>query len=458
VADVQKNKFDSLYNKITAPSKTLCRKEFTYSGYSYGEVFELAAGIRNVLSRQGGEKTLCLCTENKAVIAACVLASLTGACRLILPYSFSTHALTEMHEAAGFNAVVADHPEEIPAGMEIITPLPGLIADIESAGLQDPDKIFLHLFTGGSTGKPKVWSKSPRNLLTEAFYLKENFGLSENDLFAATVPPYHIYGLLFSVLVPFISHARILPDIYTFPQEIISTVNKHKATTLVSVPIHYRALKVDNLLTPSLKVAFSSSGVLDRSDALHFHGKTGLGITEIYGSTETGGIALRSISEHTESWKPFDIVNWKLVGNRIAVKSAFASPEMQRDNEGYCLTGDEAREVQDRRFVLLGRADGIVKVAGKRVDLAHVQNKIKELPGVLDAVVIALAAEKGRENVIAAVIAGACTEIQLKKLLLEKLEPYAVPRRIKIVSSITRTTTGKIDRRRIEQLFSRDEN
>jgi acyl-coenzyme A synthetase/AMP-(fatty) acid ligase len=61
--------------------------------------------------------------------------------------------------------------------------------------------------------------------------------------------------------------------------------------------------------------------------------------------------------------------------------------------------------------------------------------------------------DKGRESVIAAVIACDLTETHVKKLLIDMLEPYAVPRRIEIVSSIARTATGKIDRCRIEQLF-----
>jgi acyl-coenzyme A synthetase/AMP-(fatty) acid ligase len=452
--DKKKDQFINLYKKILAPSKTLCRKDFTFSGYSYGEVFELAAGIKKNLARRGGEKTLCLCTEKKAVTAACVLASLSGACQLILPYSFSAHALAEMYDSVGFNAAIADHPEDMPAGVEIITPLAAKVSDINPEEIRNPDAPFLQLFTGGSTGKPKVWSKSPRNLLAEAFYLKEKFALSEKDLFVSTVPPYHIYGLLFSVLAPFAAQAQILPDIYTFPQEIVSTINKHKATVLISVPIHYRALKVDNLSAPTLKVAFSSSGVLNRADALHFQKKTGLGITEIYGSTETGGIASHNISEHAESWKPFDIVSWKIDAKRLSIKSDFVSAEMKRDADGFCFTGDEARADKDNRFVLLGRADGIVKVAGKRVDLLDVQNKIKTLPTVRDAVVVSLPTEKGRESVIAVLVACDLTETHLKKLLMDMLEPYAMPRRIKIVSSIARTATDKTDFRRIEQIFS----
>lgn len=450
---MQKEHFYNSYKNILMPSPSLYRKEFTYSGYSYREVFELAAGIRKTLRKQRKETTLCLCTVNKAVIAACVLASLTGACRLILPYSFSAHALQEMHEAVGFDAAISDYPEDMPSPVEVITPLPGSLTDLNPGTIRNPDDSFLYLFTGGSTGKPRVWSKSPRNLFSEAFYLKEKFSISDKDLFISTVPPYHIYGLLLSVLVPFVAHARLLPDIYTFPQEIISTTNKHKATVLVSIPIHYRALKVENVAFPTLKIAFSSSGVLDHSDSLYFYEKTGLAITEIYGSTETGGIATRCLSEHTTGWRPFDIVSWKLNHNRLTVQSDFTSPEMERNPEGFCLTGDEAREDGNNRFVLLGRADGIVKIAGKRVDLADVQNKMMELSEVKEAVVIALPAPKGREPVIAAIIASHLTDVQLRKLLLEKLEPYAIPRQIRIVTSITRTATGKIDRRRIEKLF-----
>jgi acyl-coenzyme A synthetase/AMP-(fatty) acid ligase len=36
---------------------------------------------------------------------------------------------------------------------------------------------------------------------------------------------------------------------------------------------------------------------------------------------------------------------------------------------------------------------------------------------------------------------------------MDMLEPYAIPRHVKIVSQITATATGKIDRRRIEQIF-----
>jgi len=124
-----KDPFIVAYRKLLSVSKTLCRKEFTCSGDTYGEVFSMAAGLKKTLSGRGAEKSVCLCTENKAVVTASILASLSGACNLILPHSFSAHALLETYEATGFDAAIADRPEEMP-GVEMITPTAGDTADL----------------------------------------------------------------------------------------------------------------------------------------------------------------------------------------------------------------------------------------------------------------------------------------------------------------------------------------
>jgi len=91
----------------------------------------------------------------------------------------------------------------------------------------------------------------------------------------------------------------------------------------------------------------------------------------------------------------------------------------------------------------LGRADGIVKVAGKRVDLLDVQNKNKTLQRLV-MLLLWQCPRRRTGKLIAAVVACDLTETHLKKLLTDMLEPYAVPRRVKIVSSIARTATGKM--------------
>jgi len=429
-------------------------REFILNGRTYDAVYRLAAGIRRLQPPAGKDRALaCLCTDDKSLLAAALMASLAGGPRLVLPYAFSRQALIEVLETLPSSFLLTDRPGDFPPGPEVITSaMLNQDAGIPDASL-DPDEPFLMLFTGGSTGKPKVWPKTPRNLLAEARHLSEKFGISSDDIFLSTVPPQHIYGLLFSVLIPFMCSARVLPGIYDFPREILREAQDHGASILVSVPVHYRVLKSSDLRRNAFRMAFSSAGAVDKDDAAYFHEKTGLDITEIYGSTETGGVATRCQSKDGDSWRPLDAVDWKIKNERLHVRSEFISPSLPRDAEGFFATGDCAVLDGDHRFMLRGRADDIVKIGGKRVDLKDVQAKMKQIPGVGDAVVIALPVGKGRQNELAAVVATDLTALQLRRHIAAVSESYAVPKRMVVVKAIPMTATGKYDRTEIEKIL-----
>jgi acyl-coenzyme A synthetase/AMP-(fatty) acid ligase len=429
-------------------------REFILDGCTYDGVYRLAAGICRLQPISGKSRaSICLCTDDKTLMAAGLLASLVGGPLLVLPYAFSRQAVDEVMEILPLSFLLADAPGDFPSGPEVITPDMLRRDCILPDTFRDPDEPFLTLFTGGSTGKSKAWSKTPRNVLAEALYLSNKFGISSDDIFLSTVPPRHIYGLLHSVLIPFINSARVLDGIYTFPREILRAAYDYKASVLVSVPVHYRVLKVDDLQRHDLRIAFSSTGVLDEEDAAYFHNKTGVDITEIYGSTETGGVAARNRLSDGESWRSLEPVGWKILGGRLHVRSAFISPELPLDEDGFFTTADRADPYKNCRFILQGRADDIVKIGGKRVDLAAVQNKIKQIPGVRDAVVIAIPTVKGRQNELAAVVATHIGALQLRRHIAAISEAYAVPRRIAVVEEIPVAFTGKYDRAGVERIL-----
>jgi acyl-coenzyme A synthetase/AMP-(fatty) acid ligase len=217
--------------------------------------------------------------------------------------------------------------------------------------------------------------------------------------------------------------------------------------------MHYRVLKGSSFRFSSLRRSFSSGGSLDDTDAEYFFRKTGVEVTEVMGSTETGGIAYRLNSGAGGKWNPFDNVEWKISEERLLVNSEFISKELLRDDESFFTTGDRASYDGEKSFKLLGRADGVVKVAGKRVDLSSVQKKIKQISGVEDAVVISLPSPQGRENIIAAIVEGNAGYSEIKKSLSKSLEHYEVPRRIKIIDKIPRTPAGKYDRLKITEIL-----
>lgn len=439
---------------ISAPQHP--ERFFIISKYTYEDIYRLSAGIQKAFLSTDTEETICLCAMDKGVVAAALLASMTCPVTLMIPHSFSESALRDMRKALRFSKAITDQNILFPPDVEtfVIHPNRMLKTEFSAGRLRDPDCVFLKLFTGGSTGKPKIWSKTIRNMFAEAFFLSRNFGFSPADRFMATVPPIHIYGLLFSVLAPFVSYAGVLDGVFTFPQEIHRAMIEGKPTIFVSIPIHYRMLNGSGVQRETLRRAFSSAGKLDPADSKAFYKQTGLKVIEIYGSTETGGLASRCSSRGLGRFIPNDCVDWKVIADRLFVRSDFVSPEIKRDDDGFVDTGDQVEPVGVDGFKLRGRADRIVKVAGKRVDMEDVKNQIIQLENVTDAVVIATKSRTGRENEIWALVAGNIEQQALKRQIMEVLEPCAIPRRIRIVDHIPVSPTGKYDKTEIKAFFS----
>jgi acyl-coenzyme A synthetase/AMP-(fatty) acid ligase len=428
---------------------------FTPSGPTIGEIEALAAGIRDRFIERDipPDEPVCLCVENRAHLLAALLASLAGAPPFILPHAYQPQVLREVQAARPFSLILADAAVEPPGGAAVIAVeecrpsrrLPKLV--------RPPDKAFLALFTGGSTGKPRIWSKTPANLFGEALHLAKTFDIGRNDLILPTVPPQHIYGLLFSVLLPFVASVRVLGRTCTFPREILGALQNEGATVLVSVPIHYRAMRTGGIRRFSLRLAFSSAAPLDDEDAVFFRERTGLAITEIYGSTETGGMASRFYGANHGSWEPFTCLDWKILSDHLCVRSAFVSPDLPRDSEGFFMTADLVAEAGENRFTLRGRADHIVKIAGKRVDLEEIREKIKRLPGVRDAYVTAVPLKRARQEEIAALVVSDLPARSLRAAIRSMDESPGRPKRIRIVGAIPILPNGKVDHERVDRLL-----
>ena len=412
---------------------------------TFEQVYRLAAGLRHHFQGRE-EQAVCLAADNKAVMAASLLASLAGGPPLLLPFGFSRQAMERLQELTGYQSVIADQHYEYPAGVDFICPLQQEISG-EPASLElveDGNRPLLQIFTGGSTGSPQLWSKSGANIFGEALFLADKFQVQPSDTIVATVSPYHIYGLLFSVVLPLVSGASVPAAIPSFPSEIAEQVETHQSTILASVPAHYRAL-AGRSLAPSLRLAFSSAGMLPEQDNQAFCQHHDCGIIEVYGSTETGGIATRKRSQGETSFTPFSTVDWQIADERLLVRSPYISADLPLNSDGFFVSNDRVKKTE-QGFMLLGRADTIVKVGGKRVDIDEIKQLICQHSQVSDCLVLALASGDGREYKLAALVAGLVKPEQLRSLLEEKLEPYARPRRLKVVAEIPMKANGKVDR------------
>ncbi len=432
------------------PDKTFIEHLTTYQA-----LYDLAYGLVGALADfDAPEEPVCLYTESKAFTAAALLAAASkGTPQLMLPYALSPNALQEIHAATGARRVITDRPDDLPAPLQAVYITP---AGFPDAGLQPApiDKVMVRLFTGGTTGKPQIWPKTVGNLFGEAFFMAERFAISPKDRFVAMTVPYHIYGLLFAVMIPMIASAGVNPGISVYPDGIMEALTRHKATIFAGVPMHYRVLRSVDVEAGHLRLAVSSAGRLEPEDGAAFFEQTGIGVTEVYGSTETGGVATRNRANNETSLSPLASVETKIIGERLYVRSPYLSPSLKLDAKGFFLTGDRVGEDNKGSFLLKGRADGIVKVGGKRVDLEGVQTCLKELPGITDALVLSLPAGRGRENEIVALVEGTFDAMEIRQALAAKVEPYALPRRIVAVDKIPMSAAGKYDRQTAAELFA----
>ncbi|QEG01374.1 Gramicidin S synthase 2 [Stieleria maiorica] len=114
-------------------------------------------------------------------------------------------------------------------------------------------------------------------------------------------------------------------------------------------------------------------------------------------------------------------------------------------------TGDLVRRREDGLLDFLGRVDRQVKVRGYRIELDEVEHAISQLAGVIESAAFCVKADE-TQRLLAAVTLADPTEFDtavLKRELSTRLPAYAVPDQMLVRKSFPRTTSGKIDRRRL---------
>ncbi len=116
-------------------------------------------------------------------------------------------------------------------------------------------------------------------------------------------------------------------------------------------------------------------------------------------------------------------------------------------------TGDLVRTRPDGELLFLGRKDRQLKIRGYRLELDDIERTLSSHPTVEEAAVFPVRTDDETRHLAASVTAKADAAIDAEELrlyLVDRLSWYAVPAEIRTVASFPRTTSGKIDRRRLQ--------
>lgn len=340
----------------------------------------------------------------------------------------------------------------------------GTLAEMEKRLTHDKTPITsgIELYTSGSSGEPKRIIKRLDQLEAECCALESLWGSRINGAaIAATVPHHHIYGLLFRLLWPLLAGRPFDTVTCAEPTTLAERLNVLCDCILVASPAQLARLpELTDLkrLTPRPRCVFSSGGPLGASVATTFHHAWGAAPTEVFGSTETGGIAWRRQEDGNDAWTPLPGVSITVgEDNALTVSSLFLP-----DHSPWRMD-DAAHLLPDGRFRLAGRLDRTIKIEEKRLALPEMEARLIAHPLVKSAVVVPVAGT--RRAIVGALIVPSedgktalatdrrAVSMALRQHLSAWYDPVLLPRRWRFADTLPYDERGKLPQVTLTALF-----
>ena len=398
-----------------------------------------------------------LCGDRYAFAVALAAALVRGEASL-LPPDARPDTLARLHEIGDPAYAVVDDPAlqtpglpqvrvdgHVPAADAPQPPLPSFAAGMHAVSL----------LTSGSTGAPqphaKTWGTLFGDVRAAAGRLAELLGRRSlaGLTLVATVPVQHSYGIESSVLLALLGGAAFDSGRPFFPADVaeaLASVPQPRA--LVTTPFHLKTLLLSGIALPPVELILSATAPLSPQLAAQAEEAMGGALIEIYGSTESGQVATRRPTE-SEVWETFGEI-------RVRAEQDAAGAER------FVVSGDFIPEptpmadilelVDDRRFRLLGRANDLIHVAGRRSSLGYLNHHLNSIPGVVDgAFWLPDEVADGVVRPVVFVVAPALDGAAVIAALRERIEAVFVPRRVVHVAAFPREGTGKLTARSLRE-------
>jgi acyl-coenzyme A synthetase/AMP-(fatty) acid ligase len=286
--------------------------------------------------------------------------------------------------------------------------------------------------------------------------------LPEHGRVLSFVPPYHLLGFFYGLVLPLVQGAETVLATETNGAAMAELLEKYRPDLVVGTATHYRFLvRATERATvrPSATVFLSSGAPLDPAVAEAFAARFGTPVRDFYGSTELGGVAFRA---WPAPYRAMPSVRWRIDPETAALEvwSPWASA-----GQTTWISTDDAAELAGQvgledGFRLLGRRDSVLKVGGKRFSTVEVEEALRTVPGVAEAAAFPYA--RFGEPALAAAIAPepgvSLDETAVRAFLAARLASYKLPRSILMLARLPRGSHDKVDYPALRALFAEAES
>lgn len=345
------------------------------------------------------------------------------------------------------------------------------------------------LFTSGSTGRPKGVALTHANICAAARNINQFIGNTAQDVEVVTVPLSHSFGLGRMRCVLAMGGTLVLVPGLTFPALTFNALTTHRAAGLACVPAgaalllkwgaerlgacadHLRYMELGSApmpredkhrlmsLLPRTRICMHY-GLTEasRSAFIEFHADAHR-IDSIGRPTPNVTIRIGSADAPT---LPPDTVGTMFVKADTVMQGYWRDPQRTAEvlsEDGWLNTGDLGYADADGYLHLVGRGEDVINVGGRKVYPATVESAAQAFAGVLEAGCVGEVRDVvGQTPVLYVVaahdVAATLDLTALQRFLATRLEHYAVPTRIELVTELPKTSSGKVQRSVLRQRAS----
>ena len=354
-------------------------------------------------------------------------------------------------------------------------------------GLRRDDAMIM--FTGGTTGVPKMVPWTHNNIASAVRAIVAGYGLGPQDATVAVMPLYHGHGLLAALLSTLASGGTVLLpargrfSAHTFWDDIDAV----RATWYTAVPTIHQILleraqsdgpgkqaalrfirSCSAPLTPetaqALQATFRAPVVcaFGMTEATHQVATTA--IDQEKNPSETAGLVGRStgpeirIAGSQGESLPAEAVGEVWLHGPTVVRGYLGDPAITAANftDGWLRTGDLGSLSGAGELSIRGRIKELIIRGGENVSPERVEGVLTSHPDVLEVAVFGVPHKIYGETVAAVVVprgSASPTPDELAGFCRERLAPFEVPTSFQEARELPHTAKGSLDRRAVAQQF-----
>jgi hypothetical protein len=334
-------------------------------------------------------------------------------------------------------------------------PLPMLIPEIDS------EQTAAILFTSGSTGQPAAHRKSWGQLWRGAAHLAEalRWGDRPSCAVVGSVSPQHMFGLEATVMLPWHAGVPVHAHKPLLAADIEFALGQcARPCWWMTTAVQLRAPLQSRTALAGLEGILASTMSVPAELAAAAESAWNVPLMEIYGSTETGALAIRRTARES-AWVPLAGVSLRHEGEgkgrKLWAAGLHVGPPVQLD--------DEIEFQPDGRFVWLGRSTDLVKVGGRRASLSALNRTLTDIPGVEDGVYCvpdqanAASSRDGSRpapRLAAVYVSPTLSPEDVLRALRARVDPAFLPRPLYRATGLPRNAIGKLSQAALADLLA----